>query len=110
MFLAVHSCPELATDLDLVVAAGGAAPYPLVVCAELYGTVFDDQVGDLVGELDATEVDAAAGSLRSDGETVERFRVGLPLAGADDPRRKHLAGQLDVVNVVCAAYRQTRTG
>lgn len=100
----VHSSIEMATDVDLIVA--GRAAYPIVAAGEMYGTVFETQLVRRVTRLSEAETMAAARALQTDGESLDGFRTGIPLAGCDDPRRRFLAGEIDVLTALAAPSRR----
>lgn len=92
-----NSTPEAATDFDMIVR--DVTPYPLVVQAELYCNLVYAKY-PIVGHIDADRLTAIGRSLYSDGESIERYESGLPLAGPDDPRRWFKKNELDELNQV----------
>lgn len=97
---------EMATDLDLIVRADeSGAPYDLVVQAELYGPIFQEQLDRHVGEIDAEATQDVAHALDSDGESLAGREVGMPLGGLDDPRRAFKGNELEELLDLVAACR-----
>lgn len=47
----IHTCPELATDMDVVLAQGRFTPYPLVLNCDLYGAFLRTQVDKYIGSV-----------------------------------------------------------
>lgn len=96
---------EQATDLDLIVPAHHAgAPFALAVQAEVYGPLFAGQLGVKIGKLGEAEVRALSGALLSDGESLDGFPTGLPLAGLNDPRRRFKAQELAELSALVEAF------
>lgn len=80
---------DMATDLDVVVKPDDTgAPWTLMVQPELYVSLTMGQLGHVVGRVPIDIVDGLRDALRSDGESVEAYRVGAPLGGPTDPRRR----------------------
>ena len=79
---------DYATDLDLIVTSEQSeTPFRVLIEAEIYGPIFSEQLVSLLGRIPLAMVDGVTKSLKSDGESVEKFNHGLPLGGPDDPRR-----------------------
>lgn len=86
--LLVASEVEQATDLDLIVESDSdGLPFSFMVQGELYGHMFTDQLVAAIGTLRSEETDAVATALETDGESLDGYHVGPPLAGPDDVRR-----------------------
>lgn len=97
---------EMATDLDLIVRTDeSGAPYDLVVQAELYGPIFQEQLDGQVGEIDAAATQAVTDALDTDGESLDGREVGMPLGGLDDPRRAFKDHELGELMDLVAACR-----
>ena len=102
---------DQATDLDLIVTSpDSGASYDLVVQAELYGPVFIEQLDAVVGSCDAAAVDALRAALRSDGASLEGLRIGLPLGGPIDPRRRFKEQELAELQEIVSACRRWLLG
>ncbi len=94
--LLVHTAPELACDIDVIVPRTiAASPYNIVVQADLRAVVWTWQLGAAVGWLETTVVRAINSLIRGgddDGVTGTSevrptdLRTGLHLAGPSDPR------------------------
>ena len=102
---------DQATDLDLVVtSAESGASYDLLVQAELYGPVFVDQLDGLIGSCDANTVDALRHALDTDGASLSGMRVGSPLGGPTDPRRRFKERELEELQEIVAVCRRWLQG
>lgn len=87
---------EAASDLDMVLSpAESELPFALVIQTELYGPVFLEQLQFRLGQLTEEQRIAVSEALISDGESLEGFGRGIPLAGPDDPRRAYKENELD---------------
>lgn len=102
---------EQATDLDVVVTGEEArAPFDLLLEAELYGPIFTEQVVGRVGRVARPVVDALNSSISTDGESVQGYQGGPPLAGADDPRRRFKSEQLPTLRHLTRAAMSWLSG
>jgi hypothetical protein len=54
--LLLHTAPELATDMDVVLAQGTVTPYPLVLCCDLYGAFLRSQIDRHIAHIDGFPV------------------------------------------------------
>ena len=102
---------EAATDLDVVVDRNNSgARYDLVVEGELYGPIFSEQLDDLVGFAGVGLAQAVANALKTDGDSLAEFDVGLPLAGTEDPRRSFKESELLDLTELVSSCRQWLAG
>jgi hypothetical protein len=111
----VHGClcdtaPEVASDLDLVLDAGLAAPYPVVVLADLYVQVEEADLGPVVGTLSAEAVRAVKRSPFTDGASMAGWPTGLPLTGPLDWRWQWRHAQIDETMRLSASVRRRILG
>lgn len=119
---------EFATDLDLVVPTlVSGLPYDLLVQAELYGTVFEEQVVATLATIDREVAAAADAALATDGESLQEisesqgteagwtdapmaYETGWPLGSSNDPRRTFKELELDELDALVRECRRAMDG
>ena len=102
---------ETATDLDIIVdRETSGAPYDLVVEGELCGPIFPEQLDDAIAMTTGGLAEAIAGALATDGDSLVDFRVGLPLADSEDPRRSFKKAELAELMEIVSSCRQWLSG
>lgn len=107
----VASETEQATDLDLIIEPrDDGLPFPYIVQGELYGQLFSDQLLNAIGSLRPDEAEAIATALETDGESLEHYKIGPPLAGSDDTRRAFKDAELAELEELVAACQAWMMG
>ena len=102
---------EAATDFDLIVHPDeSGVPVVLVLESELYGPVFVEQLVEAIGRIPDEHLAAFSESLRSDGESLDGYRVGFPLGDEQDPRRLFKRDELDALRVLVGECRTFLAG
>lgn len=93
----VHSHPDLATDSDVIVPkAIAGTQFPVVIQSDLRSAVWKQQLGGLVGRIDAAGLAMVNDALDPVPQgPSSHLSVGLPLDGPSDGRWefKHLEGE-----------------
>jgi hypothetical protein len=102
---------EAATDFDLIAhPAESGAPFVLAIEAELYGPVFIEQLVEALGRLSEDCVAAFTAALRTDGESLDGYRVGFPLGDDTDPRRQFKRDELQALEALVGECRAWLAG
>lgn len=55
----IHTCPEMATDADVVLPKGAVAPYPVILQFDLYGAFYRSQVVKTTGHVPIDDMSRA---------------------------------------------------
>jgi hypothetical protein len=86
----VHTAPELACDIDLVVAANAScAPYEVVIETDLRGVIWTWQVGKSVGRISSRiliELQNVVRGCFNEETSTSHLRIGPRLTGPADSR------------------------
>lgn len=109
--LLIASEVEQATDLDLILEADNdRLPFSYMVQGELYGHMFTDQLVSAIGSLRPEETEAVATALETDGESLDGYHVGPPLAGPGDVRRSFKDAELKELEELVSVCRNWMLG